>query len=82
MVIRFNTTCNGCGKENSVFGFNRVCSECRKRGFFKAQIKRAKVEKKMTAELRALKPEIRAKLHDELLKEILEEERLLEDGKK
>lgn len=73
MVIRFDTTCPDCGKEDSVFGHDRFCHDCSLKKFMKSQIKAVEKDKKFRKEVREMEPEIREKLHDKLLKEILEE---------
>ena len=52
-----------------------ICYECRVRSRYKARIKVMEEDKKIDRELMAMKPEIKKKLHDELLKEILEEQK-------
>jgi hypothetical protein len=75
MTFRFNTTCERCGKKDSVFGRNKFCDDCLLRGHFKSLIKLNLRERELNKELREMKPEIKAKIHDELLKEILEEQK-------
>ena len=75
MAIRWNTTCPQCGKEESVFGKEMCCHKCRIKRYFKSQIKAALQIKRYTKEIQNMKIEIKKKLHDELLKEILAEEK-------
>ena len=74
MVIRFNTTCPRCGKENSVFGNDIVCKDCKLKGYFKAQIRTFERNKELRKELREMAPKIKKELHAKILKELLEEE--------
>ena len=76
MVFRIDTTCPRCGKEDSVFGRSNFCDDCALEGFFKSQIKQNRRAKKLQADLRELKPDIRKELHEKLLKEILAEKAL------
>ena len=73
MVIRFNTTCPRCHKPNSVFGHDFFCNTCTLRAFYKRTLRGKEKEKILQEELNRMKPEIKAKLHKELLKEILED---------
>ncbi len=77
MVLRFDTHCPRCHKDNSVFGHERVCDNCKFRGFFKGQIKAKLRERGYAKELKEMKEPIKKKLHDEILKEILEEQKSL-----
>ena len=74
MALRWDTKCPHCGKENCVFGHDKFCHECNLRNFMKSQIKQGKRDKKFREEIRCMKEEIRTKLHEEILKELLEEE--------
>ena len=73
MVIRFDTTCPRCHKENSVFGYDQTCHDCQVKGYFKAQVRTYEKQKIFRKELQEMKPEIKEKLHAQILKEILEE---------
>jgi len=73
MVFRIDTTCPRCGKPNSVFGHDFFCKDCSVRAFMKRTLRGKEKEKLLQKEVNKMKPEIRRKLHEEILKEVLDE---------
>ncbi|KKN12898.1 hypothetical protein LCGC14_1011940 [marine sediment metagenome] len=82
MVIRWDTTCPRCKKENSVFEHEMFCKDCKLRSFIKARVKSNLWNRRMTADVNKMKPNILEKLHKEIMEEILEEERFGEEERK
>ena len=73
MVIRFDTSCPICGKKESCFGHEQKCHECSLTSFMKAQLRAAEKDKAFRKEVKEMEPELRKKIHDNLLKELMEE---------
>lgn len=73
MVIRFDTRCPQCHRDNVVFGHDMFCHDCQVRGVMKSSVRVREREKAIRKEVQAMKPELRKKICDELLKEILAE---------
>jgi len=73
-MIRLNTTCPDCNKDNSVFRHERRCGDCQLRGFMKSQIRAAEKDKQMREEVNQMKPALRDKLHKDILDELLKEQ--------
>ena len=68
-----DTTCPRCGKPNAVYGQDFFCNDCNIVALMRRSIKQSVKERMMREEINKMKPEIRAKLHDKLLKEVLAE---------
>ncbi len=72
-MIRFDTTCPQCGKEDSVFGRDIICHNCQLEGKLKSNIRCREKTRRIDEEIRGMKPAVKAELHAKLLKEVLEE---------
>lgn len=79
MVIRFDTTCPRCKKENCVFDREMYCTDCKIKAFVKTRVKTNLHNRRMAAEVAKLKPAILHKLHNDMLEEILKEEKESEE---
>ena len=65
--------CNRCGKKLDRIG--RICSACAIRAQYKSRIIWGRENRRISYEITKMKPEIKKKLHDDIFKEIVEEEK-------